>query len=106
MSKKCEICEEVKPVERFYMASGNASGKRRKECGACTQKYRSVYDWKKSCTGWRYSTDAPQNKKWKKDRSELFAEHGNGWWFFTSNIIHKRVGEKKAVKFKDMESEE
>ncbi len=38
-------------------------------------------DWKNHVRGWPYSTDAPHNKEWKKDRAELFNENGNGWWW-------------------------
>jgi len=38
---------------------------------------------KKNKKGWPYSSNAPENKKWQKDRQELFAEGGNGWWYFT-----------------------
>ena len=37
-------------------------------------------DWKQWKNGWRYKTDAPQNREWKKDRAKLFRENGNGWW--------------------------
>jgi len=36
----------------------------------------------KPVSKWPYKTDAPQNREWKKDRKELFIEHGNGWWRF------------------------
>ena len=35
--------------------------------------------------GWPYSSDAPENKKWQKDRSDLFAESGNGWWWYAGS---------------------
>ena len=38
-------------------------------------------DWKDWKSGWRYRTDAPRNKEWKKDREKLFRENGNGWWW-------------------------
>ena len=38
-------------------------------------------DWKLWKIGWQYKTDAPQNRQWKKDRKELFAKNGNGWWW-------------------------
>ena len=45
-----------------------------------------VYDWKNTILkrGWKYRYDAPHDKDWQKDRSELFAELGNGWWWFGS----------------------
>ena len=44
---------------------------------------RKLYDWKDypSIT-WPYTGDDPlTNKKYLKDRSKLFAEAGNGWWW-------------------------
>ena len=38
-------------------------------------------DWKHQKRGWQYSTDAPHNREWKKDRAELFKKNGNGWWW-------------------------
>ena len=38
-------------------------------------------DWKQWKNGWKYKTDAPQNRQWNKDRKELFQKNGNGWWF-------------------------
>ena len=50
-------------------------------------------DWKKWKSGWKYKTDAPQNREWKKDRAKLFRENGNGWWL----LPNKRC-EKKEIK--------
>jgi|TARA_R110002020_G_scaffold1430_1_gene6462 hypothetical protein len=38
------------------------------------------YDWKEYSRGWPY-TGGVSNKKYLKDRSELFAKSGNGWWW-------------------------
>ena len=45
-----------------------------------------VYDWKNTILkrGWKYKHDAPDDKMWLADRNELFAELGNGWWWFES----------------------
>ena len=40
------------------------------------------YDWKNGTRGWQYDEDAPKDKKWQKDRLELFQENGNGWWWY------------------------
>ena len=29
-------------------------------------------DWKQWKNGWKYKTDAPQNREWNKDRKKLF----------------------------------
>tara|TARA_Y100001951_G_scaffold103045_1_gene110999 strand:- start:951 stop:1262 length:312 start_codon:yes stop_codon:yes gene_type:complete len=97
MNKKCLICEKVKPIEEFYMSSGTATKRRRKECRRCTQKHKSVYDWKISTSGWQYSSDAPRNRQWRKDRAELFAKNGNGWWWFTRSYIYKKDGGKPGA---------
>ena len=41
---------------------------------------RSIDDWRKWKSGWKYKTDAPQNRQWNKDRAKLFKKNGNGWW--------------------------
>jgi len=106
MNRRCEKCGKVKSADKFYM-HGRASKVRRKECSNCTLKHRIVYDWRKHRKGWKYSSDAPENKQWQKDRSELFAKSGNGWWWFSSNVIHKKINEdKEHIRFKDMEQEE
>jgi len=45
-----------------------------------------TYDWRYNLTrrGWKYKLDAPEDKVWLKERSKLFSEHGNGWWWFKS----------------------
>ena len=36
-------------------------------------------DW---IMGWQYKKDAPYDLEWQEDRRKLFAESGNGWWYF------------------------
>jgi len=36
--------------------------------------------------GWRYDGDAPTDEQWQKDRSELFALSGNGWWWGWNHV--------------------
>jgi len=43
------------------------------------QKHNNHKEWTR---GWTYKTDAPENREWKKDRRKLFAEAGNGWWWY------------------------
>jgi hypothetical protein len=50
-------------------------------------------DWKLWKSGWKYKTDAPQNRQWNKDRKKLFRKNGNGWWL----LPNKRC-EKKEIK--------
>ena len=42
---------------------------------------RIRYNWRTAIRGWQYKEDAPKCAKWQKDRKELFAKNGNGWWW-------------------------
>ena len=43
--------------------------------------------WK---SGWKYKTDAPQNREWNKDRTKLFKKNGNGWWLLPNKRCEKK----------------
>ena len=45
-------------------------------------KYKSQVPWRNQPKGWNYSDDFLNDKDYLKERTELFREHGNGWWFF------------------------
>ena len=47
-------------------------------------------DWKQWKSGWQYKDDAPKDKKWQKDRTKLFKENGNGWWWFQHDYYIER----------------
>tara|TARA_B100002003_G_C13876683_1_gene428262 strand:- start:159 stop:368 length:210 start_codon:yes stop_codon:yes gene_type:complete len=65
------------------------------------QEYNNYKNWK---IGWKYKEDAPYDLQWQKDRRELFAEAGNGWWWYVGtkylnihiNKIKKEREEKNA----------
>ena len=61
---------------------------------------RKKDDWKQWKNGWKYKTDAPQNREWKKDRAKLFRENGNGWWITppATDLPKNRLGRKKLAK--------
>ena len=66
------------------------------------RRHRSKhYDWRSNILkrGWPYSGDVG-NPKYEKEKAELFAKHGNGWWWFTSNKInpYKRERGIKIIK--------
>ena len=54
-----------------------------------TKESRRGDDWKQWKSGWRYKTDAPQNREWNKDRAKLFKKNGNGWWLSRKGILQK-----------------
>jgi len=72
------------------------------------KKYASKqYDWRSSIAkrGWPYAGDVG-NRKYEKDRSELFAKNGNGWWWFVPNKIHNPIIKKMARIKKKYKSDE
>ena len=54
-----------------------------------TKASRRVDDWKRWKSGWKYKSDAPQNREWKKDRAKLFKKNGNGWWLLPTKRSEK-----------------
>jgi hypothetical protein len=51
-------------------------------------------DWRKSPSkGFPYTGDV-NNKKYLKDRAELFAKSGNGWWWYQGTPLGQFIGRK------------
>ena len=57
-------------------------------------------DWKSWRRGWPYKKDAPDDKKYIKDRDELFKEAGNGWWWYQGTTMWKKYYNKNKLKKK------
>ena len=38
--------------------------------------------WRRQLRGFPYGENVLKDKKYLEDRTELFLEHGNGWWWF------------------------
>lgn len=55
------------------------------------QKHNNHKEWS---LGWNYKKDAPHDKQWQKDRRELFAEAGNGWWRVAGTRLFREHMEK------------
>ena len=53
------------------------------------------YDWQVNILkrGWPYKGDI-DDPKYLKERSELFVEGGNGWWWFVPNKIHTPISKR------------
>ncbi|HIG58197.1 MAG TPA: hypothetical protein EYQ21_02175 [Flavobacteriales bacterium] len=57
-----------------------------------TKEDRNIHDWRKSPSkGFPYTGDV-NNKKYLKDRAELFAKSGNGWWWYQGTPLGKFIG--------------
>ena len=63
------------------------------------QKHNNHKDWIK---GWKYEKDAPYDKKWQEDRRKLFAEAGNGWWWYVG-VKTRALPEEAQKHRKEME---
>ena len=50
-----------------------------------SEEARRGDDWKQWKRGWQYELDAPIDPIWQQDRTKLFRENGNGWWWFQRN---------------------
>tara|TARA_R100001244_G_scaffold132225_1_gene107593 strand:- start:1033 stop:1275 length:243 start_codon:yes stop_codon:yes gene_type:complete len=60
--------------------------------GTMKKKDINKFDWRKSpARGFPYTGDV-DNKKYLKDRSELFAKSGNGWWWYQGTAYGKFIG--------------
>lgn len=55
-------------------------------------KLKNEHDWRKSPKGRFPYTGTIDNKKYLKDRAELFAESGNGWWWWQGTHLGKNIG--------------
>ena len=45
------------------------------------RKLSADYDWKNKPSRWPFKGDAPNSPDYIKERSKLFGENGNGWWW-------------------------
>lgn len=49
----------------------------------------SQHDWRNWQQGWKYNGDV-DDKEYLKDRRELFAINGNGWWHYEGTLIQPK----------------
>ena len=54
-----------------------------------------MHDWRKNPRGEFPYTGDVNNKKYLKDRAELFAKNGNGWWWLQGTYGYEGNGRKK-----------
>jgi hypothetical protein len=58
----------------------------------------NIYDWQvMPSLRWPYTGDIT-NKKYLKDRNELFAKSGNGWWWYLHDTQNPYLNKKGEVK--------
>ena len=57
-----------------------------------TAEERNKHDWRKSPSGRYPYTGDIENKRYLKDRSELFAKSGNGWWWYQGTPQGQFIG--------------
>ena len=55
--------------------------------------YRSKdYDWRSNISKRGFPYEGINDPKYIKDRNELFAENGNGWWWYQGTAMSKFIG--------------
>lgn len=60
---------------------------------------KNKYDWKNNAhKSWPYSPDAPENKKWQRDRKITFVANGNEWWWGQGETEKQKVNRERVEK--------
>tara|TARA_R100000995_G_C3362012_1_gene67853 strand:- start:272 stop:448 length:177 start_codon:yes stop_codon:yes gene_type:complete len=50
------------------------------------------YDWRKTKKKKSFPYKGINDPKYLKDRAELFAKSGNGWWWWQGTLLGKNIG--------------
>ena len=93
--KRCNYCDTVKNTIKYHKDKTTRDGYARR-CIKCTMDYFKSHYRK---TGPRFTygdkvLNVLRNKKYIKDRTELFNKHGNGWWWGMDDIANKYPSDK------------
>ena len=104
MSKKrCTKCYKIKDRSEFYKNKTNKDGLMY-YCSVCDTKRLSKMRGEVRTIDKRFlygkgNIDALlKNKKYLKDKKELFALNGNGWWWLAEDRTHRRSKRGKYKK--------
>ena len=84
--KRCSKCSKLQLVTEFHNNKRNRDG-RDYYCKTCySNKYHNSkrggggqVPWRQAASGFRYKS--LNDPEYIKDRNEIFAEHGHGWWW-------------------------
>ena len=100
--KRCSYCGTVKNVEKFHKDTTTKDG----FSGTCKQCRQRLYahHYKKEVKDRKdrffYGDDVKdvlRNKQYMKDRTKLFNEHGNGWWWELHKTPNDRYLDKNRL---------
>jgi hypothetical protein len=103
MLKRCGSCKEEKPKNKFHKDRTTKDG-RSWTCKECKYVlYVQYYKRKLRSEKRRFpygEGDVLHNSKYLSDRSEMFREHGNGWWWGLDRDLGARYpsGRPKPIK--------
>jgi RNase P subunit RPR2 len=84
MMKKCSKCHEIQDKTEYHRNRKNKDGLEYtcKKCAAERfKKLTTQIPWRQQKSGFPYAKDPLKDKKYLKDRTELFKENGYGWWW-------------------------
>ena len=95
MSKKrCSKCYKIKDRSEFYKNKGTKDGLMY-YCSVCDTKRlrgsnKKLKEEKLEARFLYGEGDVLHNSRYLNDRSEMFRENGNGWWWKTEDRTHRR----------------
>jgi len=94
MSFLIEIGSETGMEAEEYYCSSVSLIKKEKRMG-------NEDDWQKTKHKRNFPyTGTISNKKYLKDRAELFAKSGNGWWWWQGTFLGQNIGKENEEKAK------
>ena len=88
--KKCNYCDTVKNITKYHKDKTTDDGYSRR-CKRCTGAYFNSH-YAKRGPHFMYGDDVVdviKNKRYMKDRTELFNKYGNGWWWNMDDEANK-----------------
>ena len=97
MKKKCNRCLRIVDLSLFYKDRTTNDGHYH-FCKKCVRRKHSLLnEVTKRSSRWLYTKDdVMKDKKYLKDRRELFKNNGNGWWILVGiNRMNRRNQYKK-----------
>ena len=95
-NKKCTSCLKTKDISQYYKSRHNRDGLEYR-CIECSRNMYLSRKGKRGLLSRRFlygEGNILKNDRYIKDRTKLFNENGNGWWWFKT---YKRPPKGKKV---------
>ena len=107
MKKRCSKCYKIKARTEYYRNKKSKDGLEyickicsRRRYYNTTKNKDGLYDDNRIDRHFLYGKgDVMRKKQYLKDRAELFAHHGNGWWWGMNEGKRKPVSLRQKKRF-------